>query len=167
VSIGEPPEVTGFTGRGEPVIIGSRVRIREFVTIHSGWKSPTIIACDAQIFRHAHIAHDCCVAEYAIVSGGAIMCGHSVLQDHAVLSAGAILHQFVVVGQGAFIGAGAVVTRHVKPLDKVAVRSPVVVGSNTAKANLVDWNLALEFFYAAQERKDPCDGRSEERKILS
>jgi UDP-N-acetylglucosamine acyltransferase len=165
VVIGSPPEITGFTGSGFGVLIGSGVTIREFVTIHSGSKRTTIICADAQVFRHAHIAHDCLVGEAALVSGGAIMCGHAVLGSHAVLAAGAILHQFVVVGAGAFIGAGSFLDRHVRPLDKVASRGPVSIGNNDRAASKVDFSLAMHSFYEGMERHDPT-GSTKETKVL-
>lgn len=163
--IGALPEITSFSGEPLPVFIGRGVKIRSHVTIHAGSRTATHIDDGAQIFRHAHVAHDCYVGRSALVSGGAIMCGHSILLDHATLAAGAILHQFVVVGHGAFVGAGAFVDRHVAPLSKVASRLGALVGVNEAKKDLVNLDLANEVFFRVMERYDPSN-KSNERKVL-
>ena len=66
--IGSEPEILGESGSNFTVLIGKNVTVREFVTIHAGFKKNTIIENDVYVMNHSHIAHDCYIKKNAIIS---------------------------------------------------------------------------------------------------
>ncbi|RLB61239.1 MAG: acyl-[acyl-carrier-protein]--UDP-N-acetylglucosamine O-acyltransferase, partial [Deltaproteobacteria bacterium] len=65
-SIGAVPQDLKFSGEETSLTIGSRNRIREFVTIHLGTETGngiTTVGSDNLFMAYSHIAHDCIVKD--------------------------------------------------------------------------------------------------------
>jgi len=99
-SIGLPPQDLSYKEGQEGVIIGNRVTIREYCTIHRGSKEPmTIIGDDCFFMNYVHIAHDCKVGKNVIMANATTLAGHCVVGDYSVFAGMVVFHQFCRVGR--------------------------------------------------------------------
>lgn len=106
VTIGTPPQDTGYNGEDTRVVIGNNNIIREYATIHRATTKQdrvTVIGDNNYIMAYAHIAHDCVLGNNIIMVNAATLGGHTSVGDHATLSSFTASHQFVRIGQYAFI----------------------------------------------------------------
>lgn len=118
---------------GNRLVIGSRNRIREHVTIHGGTPfglGVTTVGDDNMLLVGSHIGHDAQVGSQVIFTNGAMAAGHTVIQDRAVLGAMVGVHQFGRVGRLAMVGAGAMLSRDAPPFSLVQGDRARVVGVN-------------------------------------
>ncbi len=123
-----------YKGERSETRIGSRNRIREFVTIHRGTEGGglvTRIGDDNLLMAYVHVAHDVLVGDHAVLSHGATLGGHVLVEDWAIVGAYTGVHQFCRVGRHAFIGGYSVVTQDVLPYSTtVSEREIHVFGAN-------------------------------------
>ena len=125
-SIGTPAEHRDyFTSKEGKTIIGNGNIFREFVTIHAGSKSSTILYNNIIILNHSHIAHDVCIDDKVNISANVTFAGHCYIMEGANIGMGSICHQFQVIGAYSMLGMGSVVTKQtlIEP-GKVYVGSP-------------------------------------------
>ena len=118
VSIGLPPQDLKFAGEETETVIGSRTRIREFVTIHRGTTGGgglTKIGDDCFLMAQAHVAHDCLIGDHVIMANAATLAGHVTVYDRANIGAYSGVHQFCRVGREAYIGGYSVVVKDALP----------------------------------------------------
>jgi UDP-N-acetylglucosamine acyltransferase len=118
VSIGLPPQDLKFAGEQTETRIGSRTRVREFVTIHrgtSGGGGITKIGDDCFLMAQAHVAHDCLIGNQVIMANAATLAGHVTVEDGANIGAYSGVHQFCRVGREAYIGGYSVVVKDALP----------------------------------------------------
>jgi len=117
-SIGADPQDLKFDGTDSRLEIGSRNRIREFVTVNrgtSGGGGVTSISNDNLIMAYVHIAHDCTVGSHAVFANSASLAGHVSVGDHAILGGFSLVHQFSRIGAHSFSGMGSVINKDVPP----------------------------------------------------
>ena len=118
VSIGLPPQDLKFAGEETETSVGSRTRIREFVTIHRGTGGGgglTRIGDDCFLMAQAHVAHDCLIGDHVIMANAATLAGHVTVYDGANIGAYSGVHQFCRVGREAYIGGYSVVVKDALP----------------------------------------------------
>ena len=118
VSIGLPPQDLKFAGEETEMVIGSRTRIREFVTIHRGTTGGgglTKIGDDCFLMAQAHVAHDCLIGNHVIMANAATLAGHVTVYDGANIGAYSGVHQFCRVGREAYVGGYSVVVKDALP----------------------------------------------------
>jgi UDP-N-acetylglucosamine acyltransferase len=118
VSIGLPPQDLKFAGEQSETEIGSRTRIREFVTIHrgtAGGGGTTRIGDDCFLMAQTHVAHDCLIGNNVIMANAATLAGHVLVEDGANIGAYSGVHQFCRVGREAYIGGYSVVVKDALP----------------------------------------------------
>ena len=117
VSIGLPPQHTGWKGTDWGVRIGDRNNFREHVTVHRGYvdNNPTVIGNDNLFMVGSHIPHDAIIHNNVIIVNYAQLGGHCEIFDGAVLAGFAGIHQFCRVGRLCMLGAFAVVIKDVPP----------------------------------------------------
>ena len=131
---GVAPQDLKYKGERSETRIGSRNRIREFVTIHRGTEGGgmlTSIGDDNLLMAYVHIAHDVRAGSHIVFSHGATMGGHVTVEDWAVISAGSAVHQFCRIGQHSIVGGYTVVTQDVLPFSMtVQDRETRVFGEN-------------------------------------
>ena len=118
VSIGSPPQDIGYKGEDTRLIIGNDNVIREYTTVNrattkQNWE--TVIGNRNYVMAYAHIAHDCVLGDYVIMSNVATLGGHITVGDHAILGGLVAIHQFVRIGAYAFLGGKCGVDRDVPP----------------------------------------------------
>ena len=133
--LGGPPQVVTYRDEPTRLVVGSRNRIREFVTMHRG--SPkgdgiTTVGNDNYLMAYTHIAHDCHVGSNVIFANNATLAGHVEVGSGSTVGALTAVHQFCRVGEHAFIGGGSIVTKDAMPFMKVVGKRPArCFGPNT------------------------------------
>jgi UDP-N-acetylglucosamine acyltransferase len=133
-SVGVAPQDLKYKGERSSTRIGSRNRIREFVTIHRGTAGGgllTSIGSDNLLMAYAHIAHDARIGDHVIMANGVTLAGHVTIGDWADISAFTGVHQFCRIGRHAFVGPYSVVIQDVLPYSTtVGKREIGVFGAN-------------------------------------
>jgi UDP-N-acetylglucosamine acyltransferase len=133
-SIGVASQDLKYKGEPAETRIGSRNRIREFVTIHRGTEGGGLITelgDDNLVMAYAHIAHDVRIGSHTVLGNAVTFAGHVAVGDWAVIEAFTGVHQFCRVGRHAFIGGYSVVTKDVLPYSlTVTPRESKVFGEN-------------------------------------
>ncbi len=117
-SVGEDPQDLKFDGKDSRLEIGSRNRIREFVTINrgtGGGGGVTKIGDDNLFMAYVHVAHDCLIGSHTVFANSASLAGHVSVDDHAILGGFSLIHQFSRVGAHSFSGMGSVINKDVPP----------------------------------------------------
>ena len=133
-TVGVAPQDLKYKGEQSETRIGSRNKIREFVTIHRGTEGGgmvTRIGDDNLLMAYVHIAHDAQIGSGVIMGNGATLAGHVTVGDHAVIEAFSGVHQFCRIGRYAFVGGYSVITQDVLPFSStVSERETRVFGAN-------------------------------------
>ena len=133
-SIGVASQDLKYKGERAETRIGSRNRIREFVTIHRGTQGGglvTSIGDDNLLMAYTHVAHDVHIGNHVILANGAQLAGHVVVGDWVDISPFSGVHQFCRIGRHAFIGPYSVVVQDVMPFSTtVGEREIRVFGAN-------------------------------------
>ena len=133
-SVGAAPQDLKYRGERSSTRIGSRNKIREFVTIHRGTEGGgmlTSIGDDNLLMAYVHVAHDAQIGNRAVLANAVTLGGHVTVGDWAVIGAATGVHQFCRVGRHAIIGGYSVITRDVLPFSNtVTDRDAKVFGEN-------------------------------------
>ncbi len=117
-TVGVAPQDLKYKGEVAETRIGSRNKIREFVTIHRGTEGGglvTSIGDDNLFMAYCHVAHDVHVGSHCVLANGTTLGGHAAVGDWAWIGAFTGVHQFCRIGQHAVIGGYSVITRDVAP----------------------------------------------------
>ena len=132
-AIGQPPQHRSFKGEPSWVKIGPRCLIREHVTIHPGTEKggmETVIGHDTMIMVGAHVAHDCRVGNYVLLTNNATLGGHVEIGDYANIGGMVAIHQFVRIGNGVIIGGMSGIENDVIPYGSVMGNRARLCGLN-------------------------------------
>jgi len=133
-TVGVASQDLKYKGERAETRIGSRNRIREFVTIHRGTAGGglvTEIGDDNLVMAYAHVAHDVRVGDHTQLGNAVTFAGHVMVEDWAVIEAFSGVHQFCRIGKHAFVGGYSVVTKDVLPFSMtVSPRESKVFGEN-------------------------------------
>lgn len=117
-SVGEDPQDLKFDGKDSRLEIGSRNKIREFVTINrgtGGGGGVTRIGDDNLLMAYVHVAHDCLIGNNTVFANSASLAGHVAVDDYAILGGFSLVHQFSRIGAHSFSGMGSVINKDVPP----------------------------------------------------
>jgi len=127
-TVGVASQDLKYQGERAETRIGSRNRMREFVTIHrgtAGGGGVTSIGDDNLFMAYVHVAHDARIGNHTILANGATIGGHVTVGDCAVIAALSGVHQFCRVGRHAMIGAHSAVTQDVLPFSMTVSERPI------------------------------------------
>jgi len=113
------------------VIIEANTTIREFVTVHQGCLSATIIKEGATIMAGCHISHDSIVGERATLATFSVLGGFTHIAQDVTFGQAVITHPWAMIGEGAMVGLNSSVIKDVLPYSKVAGSPARLLGSNT------------------------------------
>lgn len=96
----EPQDFAFDPAASSGVRIGSRNRLREYVTIHRGTKPGTMteVGDDNFLMTGTHLGHNCKVGNRVIIANNCLLAGYVEIMDGAVLGGGSAFHQFLRVG---------------------------------------------------------------------
>jgi UDP-N-acetylglucosamine acyltransferase len=133
-TVGVASQDLKYRGERSETRIGSRNKIREFVTIHRGTEGGglvTSIGDDNLLMAYTHVAHDAQVGNHVVLGHGATLGGHVTVGDWAVVSAFSGVHQFCRIGRHAIVGGYSVITQDVLPFSNTVSERPIkVFGAN-------------------------------------
>ena len=138
-SIGASAQITGRAVEAGRLQIGDGNVFREFVTVHAGGDSITVIGARGLFMATAHVAHDCVVGDDVVMANGATLAGHVVVGDRAQLSGLCAVHQHVRIGELAFVAGGAIVTQDVAPYCLVQGDRARLVSLNAVGLRRAGW----------------------------
>lgn len=115
--IGSPTQDKKFDGGVSYLKIGSRNKIREYVTMNPGTKegTETVVGSDNLLMAYVHIAHDCIVHNHTILANAATLAGHVIVEDRAIIGGLTGVHQFVRVGALSITGGCSKIVQDVPP----------------------------------------------------
>ena len=106
--VGSDPQDLKFKGEDSEVIIGSRCRIHECVTISKGTTGGgmrTVIGDDTLIMAYAHIAHDCLIGDKVVIGNNTQLAGHVKIGRKAVIGGMVGVHHFALIGELSMLGS--------------------------------------------------------------
>ncbi len=133
-TVGVASQDLKYAGERAETRIGSRNKIREFVTIHRGTEGGglvTFIGDDNLLMAYTHVAHDVHLGGHTVLANGVTLGGHVTIGDWAVIGAFTGVHQFCRVGRHAMVGGYSVLTQDVAPYSMtVSPREVKVFGVN-------------------------------------
>lgn len=131
--VGSVTQDKKYEGGTSYLRIGSRNRIREYVTINPGTKegTETVIGDDALLMAYAHVAHDCVIGNHAILANQATLAGHVIVEDRAIIGGLSAVHQFVRIGNLAIVGGCSKVVQDVPPFMMVDGHPAKAYGINS------------------------------------
>lgn len=133
VSLGLPPQDIHYKGEDTKLIIENENIIREFVTINRATTKQdrvTKIGNKNYIMAYAHIAHDCTLGDFIVMSNAATLGGHIEIGDHAIIGGLVAIHQFVRIGAYAFIGGKSAIVKDIPPFMMAAGDRAKLYGLN-------------------------------------
>lgn len=107
--VGGEPMDTAFDGESSMAVLGERVVLREFVTVHraTGEGMQTTVGDDTMIMSYAHVSHNVQVGVSCVLTTAVQLGGHCWIGDRVVIGSNAILHQYCRIGSFAMFGAGS------------------------------------------------------------
>jgi UDP-N-acetylglucosamine acyltransferase len=133
-TVGVASQDLKYKGERAETFIGSRNKIREFVSIHRGTEGGgliTRIGNDNLLMAYAHVAHDVRIGDHTQLGNAVTFAGHVTVEDWAVIEAFSGVHQFCRIGKHAFVGGYSVVTKDVLPFSMtVSPRESRIFGEN-------------------------------------
>jgi UDP-N-acetylglucosamine acyltransferase len=115
--LGGEPQDLSFRDTETALVVGERNVIREGVTLHRSTKpgGTTIVGSDCFLMAYVHVAHDCRVADRAILANNVMLAGHVEIGERAFLGGGSGVHQFCRIGRLAMVGGNAKVVQDCLP----------------------------------------------------
>ena len=121
-SLGSEPQDLKFHGERSELVIGANNVIREHVTMNPGTEGGgliTKVGNNCLFMVGAHVAHDCQIADHAILVNNATLAGHVEVGEWAIVGGLSAVHQFVRIGKHAMIGGMTGVENDVIPYGSV------------------------------------------------
>lgn len=134
VVIGEEPQHLRYAGEESEVIIGNRVIIREYATIHRGTAigiMKTVIEDDVMLMAYSHVAHDCIVKKGVIMANCATLGGHVEVGEYAFIGGLSAVHQWARVGAYTMVGGLSGVSLDIPPYTRASGQHALLYGVNT------------------------------------
>lgn len=131
--VGSVTQDKKYEGGTSYLRIGSRNRIREYVTINPGTKegTETVIGDDSLFMAYAHVAHDCTIGNQVVLANQATLAGHVIVEDRAIIGGLSAVHQFVRIGTLAIVGGCSKVVQDVPPFMMVDGHPAKAYGINS------------------------------------
>ena len=117
-----------YTSGSPGLKIGSGNVFREYTTVHCATTegAETTVGDSNLLLAYSHVAHECKVGNYLVMSSHAALGGHVMIGDRINVGWGAGIHQFCRVGDHAMVGASSKVVQDVPPY-MIADGNPAMV----------------------------------------
>lgn len=132
-SLGQPPQVLGYTGEDTELIVGENNIIREHMTMNPGTPKGggvTRVGNNCMFMADSHVAHDSQVGSNCVFANNAMIGGHVVIEDFVWLGGGAAVHQYSRIGKHAFVGGMAGLEGDLIPYGSVMGNRAYLAGLN-------------------------------------
>jgi UDP-N-acetylglucosamine acyltransferase len=106
-----------FKGGDPGLVVGDRNVFREYVSVHGATKDGefTRMGDDNVMLAYSHIAHDCVVGNFLVMSAQSALAGHVHVEDHVNIGWGTGVHQFCRLGSYAMLGGMSKIVQDVPP----------------------------------------------------
>ena len=117
-SIGAAPQDLKYRGEDSVLEIGSKNRIREFVTLQPGTAGGgmlTRIGSNNLFMANSHVGHDALIGDNNVFANSAALAGHVIVGSGITLGGLCGVHQFVRLGDFCILGAGSMISKDVPP----------------------------------------------------
>ena len=97
--------------------IGDNNQFREYVTVHSATmdQAKTKIGNHNVLLAYSHVAHDCTMGDYNVMSGNSALAGHVIIGNQINIAWSAGIHQFCQIGDYAMVSACSKVVQDILP----------------------------------------------------
>ena len=145
-SVGVASQDLKYKGERAETHIGSRNRIREFVTSHRGTEGgglKTVVGDDNLLMAYTHVAHDVQMGSHCVLANAVTLAGHVSIGDWAVIGAFSGVHQFCRIGRHSMIGGYSVITQDVMPFATIVTpRESKAFGANATGLERRGFNAA-------------------------
>lgn len=145
-SVGVASQDLKYKGERAETHIGSRNKIREFVTIHRGTEGgglKTVVGDDNLLMAYTHVAHDVQMGSHCVLANAVTLAGHVTIGDWAVIGAFSGVHQFCRIGRHSMIGGYSVITQDVMPFATIVTpRESKAFGANATGLERRGFNAA-------------------------
>lgn len=118
VTIGETNQDLKSKEKMSKVKIGNNNCIRESSTIHRGslkGGNITKIGNNNLLMVNTHIAHDCSLGDFCIISNNGTLGGHVKIDNHTIIGGMTAIHQFCHIGSYVMIGGCSGVSQNIPP----------------------------------------------------
>lgn len=131
--VGAVPQDLKFRGEDTLAIIGDNTTLRECSTVHRGTasKGVTRVGNNCLIMAYSHVAHDCVVGDYVIMSNATQIAGEVEIDNYAIIGGGTLIHQFCHIGRNVMIQGGALINKDIPPYVKAGHEPIAYAGINT------------------------------------
>ena len=117
--MGGCPQDVSFDKQAKTVVeIGDNNEFREYTTVNRASlkeQGITRLGNHNYLMAHAHIGHDCVLADNIVMVVSSGLGGHVHVERNAFISGGVMVHQFTRIGAYAMIGGNAKITQDVLP----------------------------------------------------
>ncbi len=132
-AIGSQSQDLKYKGEKSFVEIGDDNVIREYVTINraTGEDNVTKVGNNNFIMAYAHVAHNCCVNDGAILANEVTLAGHVNIEDKAIIGGVSAVHQFVKIGKLSIIGGCSKVVKDIIPFARADGHPTRIYGINS------------------------------------
>lgn len=151
VSLGTPPQDTGYRNEPSKVYIGEGTVIGNFVTVNRGTKKTlkTVIGKNCILKTSSHVGHDCVLEDNVELGEFVALGGHVQAGEGTVFANLSGVHQFVKLGKMSFVAERCVVRMDVIPYSSVAGSRTILKGLNLK--GLYKINMSFENFMELSE----------------
>ena len=155
------PQDVSFDKQAQTLLeIGDNNEFREYTTVNRASlkeQGITKLGNNNYLMAHAHIGHDCQLADNIVMVVSSGLGGHVHVDRNAFISGGVMVHQFTRIGAYAMIGGNAKITQDVLPFfitDGIpaSVKGINVVGLKRAgfkRADISDLKQAYRLLFSA------------------
>jgi len=113
------PQDVSFNKQAQTFVeIGDNNEFREYTTVNRATEKEqgiTRLGSHNYLMAHAHIGHDCVLADNIVMVISSGIAGHVHVASNAFISGGVMVHQFTRIGRYAMIGGNAKITQDVLP----------------------------------------------------
>ncbi len=131
--IGEEPQHLRYKGEETEVIIGNRVIVREYVTIHRGTAigiEKTVVEDEVMLMAYSHVAHDCIVRKGVIMANCSALAGHVEVGEYTFIGGLSAVQQWRKIGRFCMIGGLTGVTKDIPPFTIASGQHAKLYGIN-------------------------------------
>lgn len=106
-----------YRGGVSGLVVGNNNVFREYVSVHCSTNNDkfTVLGDNNLILSYSHVAHDCEIGNYLIMSSHSALGGHVKVEDYVNIGWSVGVHQHCKLGQHCMLGACSKIVQSVLP----------------------------------------------------
>lgn len=115
--LGGDPQDRRYQGESTYLIVGDRVMMREYVTLHraTGEGLATRIGNDCYLMAFVHVGHNAVLHEFVTLANNVGVSGYVTIEEKVTVGGMTGIHQYVRIGKFAMVGGVSRITRDCPP----------------------------------------------------